>query len=119
MATPYGSDPEPAITFDLGATRALGRTQIWNGPEVGPAARRLAVQVSSDGAVFHHLGEFTLTTLSPDSESIELGGVVARHVRLVFLENWNGQIFPAGYAAYDGTGYIMMDEVEFHEYTGD
>lgn len=119
VAQPQGNDPEPAITFDLGAVRALERAQIWTGPEPGPAARRFTVLGSDDGLAFHALGEFTLTTLSPASESISLGGVVTRYVRLVFQENGNGQIFPAGYAPMDANGYLQLDEVEFHEYSGD
>lgn len=119
IAQPEGNDPEPTVTFDLGVTRALDRTQIWNGSEPGPAVRRLVIETSIDGTVFHPLNVFTLTTLSPASESLSLGGVVARYVRFAFQENGRGQPFPAGYAPYDGTGYIQMEEVQFHEYLGD
>ena len=114
---PYGMDREPALTFDLGSVRALERVEIWNGPEPATAVRRLIVAVSTDAVTFHPLDEFTLAALTPASETLLLGGAVARYVRFIIQENVAGQIFPVGYAPWDGTGaLVQLDEVEFREF---
>ena len=110
-------DFAPAITFDLGAMRSLEKTVIWNGHELDPSIKRMSIAVSSDGVNFHSLGQFTLTTQSPASEALMLGGVVGRFVRFTIHENGVGQTFPAG--VYGASNLVAIDEVEFHEYQGD
>ena len=67
---------------------------IWNSHEPEPAIRRMVVEVSLDGVTFTSLREITLTTISPQSETHLLNGVLARYVRFDILENRAGQIFP-------------------------
>lgn len=110
-----GEDFRPAITFDLGSVRSLEKTVVWNGPEPGPAVKRLTIEVSHDGIGFISLGEFTLTTLSPASEAVPLGGAVGRYVRFTIQENGANQLFPVYTSP---PGFAELDEVQFHEYQG-
>ena len=116
----FGEDRKPAITFDLGTVRRLETTVIWNGSEPHAAIKRMFIEVSNDGVSFSSLGEFTLTTLSPASETVSLGGVVGRYVRFTIRENGAGQLFPVHFTAITalGGGFAELDEVEFHEYQG-
>ncbi len=114
----FGEDRKPAITFDLGTVRRLETTVIWNGSEPHAAIKRMFIEVSNDGVSFSSLGEFTLTTLSPASETLSLGGVVGRYVRFTIRENGAGQLFPAITATVLAGGFAELDEVEFHEYQG-
>lgn len=114
----WGHDPSPAITFDLGAVRSVDKAQIWNGHELGPSVKRMRVETSMDGASFSPLSEFTLTTISPASETIALGQITCRYVRFTILENGDGQIFPVVGPPTAGT-LVAIDEVEFHEYLPD
>ena len=102
--------PQPAITFDLGATRALDSMQIWSGPATGWTVTQMHIEISDDGVGFSSLGNFMLTTISPASEVISLGGVAPRYVRLIWLRKSSGQFPP---------GSVMIDEAAFQEYLGD
>ena len=73
---------------------------------------------SSDGASFSPVGNFTLTTVSPASETIALGRVTGRYVRFTILENGSGQLFPVVGPPTAGT-LVMIDEVGFYEYLPD
>ena len=115
----FGEDRKPAITFDLGTVRRLETTVVWNGSEQPASIKRMFIEVSNDGVSFSSLGEFTLTTLPPASETLSLGGVVGRYVRFTIRENGAGQLFPAITATVLGGGFAELDEVEFHEYQGD
>jgi subtilisin len=114
----FGNDPSPAITFDLGAVRFAENARIWNGHEAGPSIERMLVASSTDGVNFSPVGEFTLTTISPASETIALGQVSCRYVRFTILENGDGQIFPVIGPPTAGT-FVALDEVEFREYLPD
>jgi hypothetical protein len=116
--TGYGNDPSPGITFDLRAVRSLDSLVIWNGHESGPSVKRMDVGVSSDGTNFASLGEYTLTTISPASQTIMLGRGLGRYVRFTILENGAGQTFPI-VGSPTTTSFVAIDEVEFHEYLGD
>jgi hypothetical protein len=109
------TDPSPAISFDLGTVRAVEKFQVWNGHELAPSVKRMRVEVSMDGVGFSPVGEFTLTTISPASETFALGRVACRHVRFVILENGAGQLFPVVGPPTAGST-VAIDEVEFHEY---
>jgi hypothetical protein len=76
------------------------------------------VGVSSDGTNFASLGEYTLTTISPASQTIMLGRGLGRYVRFTILENGAGQTFPI-VGSPTTTSFVAIDEVEFHEYLGD
>jgi subtilisin family serine protease len=112
------TDPSPAISFDLGTVRLVEKFQIWNGHELAPSVKRMRVEVSMDGISFSPAGEFTLTTISPASETVALGRVACRHVRFVILENGDGQLFPVVGSPTAGS-QVAIDEVEFHEYLSD
>jgi hypothetical protein len=114
----FGNDPSPAITFDLGSVCAVDHAQIWNGHEAGPSVKRMLVETSSDGTTFTPVGNFTLTTISPASETIAFGRVTGRFVRFTILENASGQLFPVVGPPTAGT-LVMIDEVGFYEYLAD
>lgn len=116
----FGEDRAPAITFDLGAARPLESTEIWNGSEWPVVSvKRMAVEVSNDGVTFSSIGEFTLTTPPPASDTLSLGGAIGRYVRFRILENGAGQLFPVSvHGTPLGGGFAKLDEVEFHEYQG-
>jgi hypothetical protein len=67
----------------------------------------MKIEVSSDGTGWNSLGVFNLTTISPNSETISLGGVVSRYVRLANLTS----------SAVNRM--VEVSEVEFLEYLGD
>ena len=56
-----------------------------------------------------------MTTQSPASEALPLGGIACRYVRFTIRENGAGQLFPAGATLASWT-FAEIDEVEFHEY---
>jgi len=56
--------------------------------------------------------------MSPDSETFALGRGTARYVRFTILENGAGQIFPV-VGSPTASSFVAIDEVEFHEYSGD
>jgi len=97
----------PAISFDLGAARALNSVQIWTFNEPDVALNRMKIEVSSDGLSFISLGVFPLTTLTPASETVSLGGVVARYVRFANL------------SSNAANRMVRIAEVAFQEYLGD
>lgn len=101
-----GADMNPVITFDFGSIRPLEQMEIWNGPQSNIAVSNMITQVSSDGVNFHTVAEPTLTTVSPASETIALGGVQCRYVQFVILSNASAQ-YP---------GQVELDEVQFTEY---
>ena len=91
-----------------------------NGHQPATSVKRMVIEVSSDGVGFSSLGEFTLTTISPASETISLGGVVCRYVRFSIRENGAGLWFPfPANATPPVSGFVAIDEVEFREYAGD
>ncbi len=109
----FGTDPSPAITFDLRQVWSLDSYVIWNGHELAPSIKRMVVETALDGIKFTALGEVTLSKIAPQSETNLLNGVLARYVRFNILENGAGQVFPV---VGDPTAWslVAIDEVEFH-----
>jgi len=114
--TPGGPDDrDPAITFDLRSVANVSHFVIWNSHEFDPAIKRMVVEVSTDGETFASLGERSLQPgggCPPTPQTVDMGGVAARFVRLDFLENWNGVLFPV-VGAPAGWPFIAIDEIEF------
>lgn len=108
-------DRDPAITFDMGSVRSLNHFIIWNSHEFDPAIKRMIVETSVDGLSFTALGERHLEPgngCPPIPQTVSLEGVRARYVRLDFLENWNGVVFPVT-GNPTGWPFIAIDEIEF------
>lgn len=110
----FGTDRDPAITFDLQAIHQLDHLLIWNCHEPGPAIKRMFIEVSLDGVNFERLpGEFAVpANLAQSPTALPLGGWAARFVRFDILENYAGVVFPVvGNPA--GWSLVGIDEVEF------
>jgi subtilisin len=101
-----GVDLNPVITFDLRSARPLESVEIWNGHQTNRMVKQMFIEISADGTIYSSLGQFTLTSNSPASESIALCGVICRYVRFAVFQNGAGE-YP---------GMVEIDEVEFHGY---
>lgn len=95
--TNAGSVSLAAVTFNLGSVHTLNRMKVWNYNEAGANTQRgikLAnISVAGEDLVFTtHLANVTFTrapgTFTNASQTIDLGGIQARYVRINVLTNF-------------------------------
>ncbi len=110
----FGTDRDPAITFDLGAVHTLDQLLIWNSHEAGAAVHRMVIELSVDGVTYTPLSaEVTVPgNLAAFGSPIPLSRRVARYVRFDILENGSGVTFPI-VGNPSGWSLVALDEVEF------
>lgn len=108
------------IQFEFDAVCKLDRMQVWNfnphlEPWIGFGAKDVIVAYSADEEVWTRLGGFVLEQAhgvdAYSGQTILLGGVAARYVRLTINSNWGGVL-----ARY-GLGEVRFFQVPV--YAGD
>jgi hypothetical protein len=92
------NDPQPTwIQFAFDRVYKVDRMLVWNSNQalesaLGIGAKDVAIQYSADGSTWTDLREVELAqapgepTLTP--ETVDLGGVVAKYVKLNITSNW-------------------------------
>ncbi len=102
------ADPNPLITFNLGATYNIAKMRVWNANETGQTAvgvARATLSTSTDGTTFTSLGTINLSQ-APGSSTIDFSqivpvGATGQYVRLSDLLSFNGN------------GFVGLSEVQF------
>ncbi len=91
--------PQPTwIRYEFDRVQKLDRMLVWNSNQamesvLGIGARGVTIECSTDGETWTALGDFEFAQaigepLSP--ETVELGGAVAKYVKLTITSNWGG-----------------------------
>jgi hypothetical protein len=86
------------IQYAFDRIQKVDSMRVWNSnqamePFVGLGAKDVTIEYSTDGAAWTSVGDFEFAqaageALSP--EAIDLGGVVAKYVKLTIKSNWGG-----------------------------
>jgi len=93
--------PQPTwIQFEFDRTYKLLEMWVWNSnqllePVIGLGAKDVTIEYSEDGATWTSLGDVEFaqapgTANSPHDTTIDLGGTVAKFVKLSINSNWAG-----------------------------
>jgi regulation of enolase protein 1 (concanavalin A-like superfamily) len=98
--------PVPAwIQYEFDDVYKLDRLHVWNSnqllePVLGLGARNVTIEYSTDAATWTKLGDFELArapgAATYTGETLDLGGTVARYVRLTINSNWGGVLAQYG-----------------------
>jgi hypothetical protein len=98
--------PEPTwIQFEFDSVYRLDKVWVWNSnqilePMIGFGAKDVAIEYSQDGVQWTSLGQVVLARASGMAtytpESIDLGGVLARFVKMTMGSNWGGIVTQYG-----------------------
>jgi regulation of enolase protein 1 (concanavalin A-like superfamily) len=98
--------PQPTwIQFEFDAVYKLDKMWVWNSnqvlePMIGFGAKDTLIEYSEDGATWTSLGQVVLAR-APGAEdytpeTIDLGGVSAKFVKLTISSNWGGVVAQYG-----------------------
>jgi len=127
-----GGDDTPWISFAFDKVYTLDYLVIWNlatHNENGQGMRFVDIQVSltGDADSFTSIGvkEFPIAgpglySIDPDDpHQIDLGGVDAKAIKLVVLQNWFGRVFWQG-TSFGANEYpyqtcVGLNEIQFHQ----
>ncbi len=92
---------EPAwIGYDFGQVYKVDRVLVWNSNQtteevMGVGVKNATIEYSTDGSTWTTLGDVELTQAGGigdplPSQTVDLGGILARYVKLTILSNWAG-----------------------------
>ena len=98
--------PQPAwIQFEFDSIYKLDKVWVWNSnqilePMIGFGAKDVAIECSEDGVQWTSLGQIVLARASGmdtyTPEAIDLGGVLAKFVKMTISSNWGGIVTQYG-----------------------
>lgn len=122
-ATP--ADPNPSITYDLGASTDLQAIRIWNYNEntfTKFGARGIRISTSPDNLSYTTLADIELakggSTTAEPAQDFTAGVAAVRYVKLQILSNWDGAVFwnsitGSNNGGADGRYLTGLSEVRF------
>jgi len=91
--------PQPTwIQYEFDQVYKIDRMMVWNSnqamePVLGLGVKDVTIEYSPDGITWDAVGDFELaqgTGEALPSETLDLGGVMAKYVKLTILSNWGG-----------------------------
>lgn len=92
-------DPEPWIQYEFDRIYKVHQMLVWNSNQemetvLGLGVKDVIIEYSMDGSAWESLGEVELAQASGDPtlmpETVNLGGILARFIRLTIQSNWGG-----------------------------
>ncbi len=91
--------PQPTwIRYEFDKVCKVDQMMVWNSnqamePVLGIGAKDVTIECSADGETWTAVGDFEFAQAGGDplsAQSIDLGGVVAKFVKLTITSNWGG-----------------------------